>query len=348
MDTLQDHPDTRRSTTHQSAYPDKIRHLHELLVDGKGRYTARTDGPASILVAPNGVVREEWAAHPDPSSIWDYQRYRPILVQGIANPTYTYLHRQDGPALIERMNGPDSPPVEVWYRDNKQYAPTAHERMKWEARKAAHGGTPFHNDTIEAMAGKYPRMGGDCQTWEAFRTIDGGEQMVPHRPKAPAFVGYDRKTGAVIHEEWFLDGQNTNPNGPYRKRYDPRNGVCVCEYGNLLPGKPYQISRDRSTGKVVFEEWPDRKNGPRTVEQDPDTGRIRENWPNKRSRFLPGKPTIKAAAAWEALKAQQGGPFTPGLDEVPAAQRPASVKEAAAAAAAKTESKRKPQHQDER
>jgi hypothetical protein len=340
MDTLQDRPGTNRYTQHRR-YKNGVRHTHEL--QAAERFTARADGPVQISLGDDGRVQEEWAAHHDPSTVKDYNHHQPTISHG--SEIHTYLHRGDGPALVERVKGET---IETWFRENKEYHPSAHERMKWEARKAANGGNPFHPETIGAMAGEAPRMGGHSETWQEVRPSYGKEEMEYHRPGAPACVGYDRKTGSVIHEEWFLDGKNKNPNGPYEKRYDPKTGVCVSETGNQ-PGRPHSITRNGTTGKVVGETWRDRDNGPYNVWCDPDTNRVYEDWPNKRSRFLPGKPTVKAAAAWQALKTKQGGPFTPGLDEVPAAQRTAEVKEAAAAAAAKAaEPKRKQQHQDER
>lgn len=344
MDPLQDHPDTKRYTEHRRASAGYTEHIHELAADGKGTFTARTDGPAAIRFAPKRRVREEWAAYPDPSTVKDYNHHQPTIRHGLE--IHTYLHRGDGPALIEQMDGKT---FESWFRDNKEYHPTAHERMKWETRKAAQGGTPFHADTLEALAGKNPRMGGDCQTWKEVRRVDGKDEMVHHRPNAPAYVEHDRKTGSVRQKWWFLDGKQTNPDGPYLQVFDPKTGVCVSSTGDRNPDRPFDIRRDPATGKVVSEGWPDRHDRPHSVWYDPDTNRVHEDWANKRSQFLPGKPTIKTAAAWQSLKAKQGGPFTPGLDEVPRAQRPASVKDAAAAAATKAaEPKRKQQHQDQR
>lgn len=340
MDTLQDRPGTNRYTEHRR-YENGVRHSHE--IRASEAFCARADGPALIAIGDDGRVSEEWAAHPDPSTIKDYNHRQPTLRHG--SEITTYLHRFDGPALVERINGET---IETWFRNNEEYHPSAHERMKWATQKQAQGNTPFHADTLQALAGEAPRMGGYGETWKEVRPLYGRKEMLNHRPGAPAYVGYDRKTGSINYEEWFLDGKNKNPSGPYEKRYDPKTGVCIRETGSQ-PGRPHEIDRDATTGKVVSEIWRDRENGPRTVWLNPDTGRIGEDWPNKRSHFLPGKPTIKAAAAWEALKAKQGGPFTPGLDEVPPAQRPASVKDAAAAAAAKAaEPKRAPQHQDER
>jgi hypothetical protein len=324
MDTLQDRPGTKRHTQHRR-YENGIRHSHDIRTDDA--YTARTDGPADILIGDDGRVSEEWAAHPDPSTIKDYNSHEPTSRHG--NDIHTYLHREDGPALVERIKRNN---IETWFRNNQEYAPTAHERITWEATKVANDGTPFHPETIEAMAGKAPRMGGGSETWKEIRPFFDKKEMEYHRPGGPAYVEYDRKTGTAVREEWFLDGKNKNPNGPYQKRYDPNTGICTQEYGDLTPGRPHHIDRDSKTGKVVWESWQNRENGPRTV-LSTATGRIEEHWPNKRSPHLPGKPTVKQAAAWQALKAKQGGPFTPGLDEVPRAQRTGGVKAAAAKAA---------------
>ena len=39
------------------------------------------------------------------------------------------FHRDDGPACI------DSNGEERWFRNGQEYTPSAHERLKWEARK---------------------------------------------------------------------------------------------------------------------------------------------------------------------------------------------------------------------
>jgi hypothetical protein len=344
MTTFHTQPDATRRVEHRRTNEHHIEHTHEVAVSNVGRFTARADGPAAIRLAADEVVREEWAAHSDPSTVKDYNNHQPTVHQGYA--IHTYLHREDGPALVERMEGKT---VETWFRNNQEYHPTAHERMKWEAKKIAHGGTPFHADTLQALAGEDPSMGSHSETWtEARKTGDGKQEYRTHRIGAPAAIDRDRETGALIREHWIADNAFKNPNGPTERRFDPKTGVCTAESGWSIPGRPSEIRRDPKTGKVVEETWRNREDGPRNIWLNPKTGRVEESWPNKRSWYLDGKPTIKAAAAWEALKAQQGGPFTPGLDEVPRAQRPASVKEAAAAAAAKTESKRKTQHQDER
>jgi hypothetical protein len=176
MRVFEDYEDARRRTTHfrSDLHAD---HLTEIVSRWFRGFSSRDDGPAAIQTTEDGSVREQWAAHPDPQrgDVYDASFNRPK--HGYFADHCIYLHREDGPAEIERienpvvecMDGTTTRPVETWYRNNKEYTPTAHERMKWEARKAAQGGTPFHADTLEALVGRNPSMGADSEVWKEAR-----------------------------------------------------------------------------------------------------------------------------------------------------------------------------------
>ena len=77
----------------------------------------------NVLDLPNYTVEDESTMRKDKDAmqIW----YKTSLGFGGKRQ----FHRLRGPALIFKKG------VEAWYRDDKPYTPTAHERMAWELRK---------------------------------------------------------------------------------------------------------------------------------------------------------------------------------------------------------------------
>ena len=172
MFDLDEDPDARKRTTHFRS-DNTTDHLFEIVSPWMRPLSSRDNGPVAIQTVGATIVREQWAAHPDPSSIIDDYLDPPRRQHDALVDHRIYLHREDGPAQIEMTNAADSAPVETWFRDNKEYQPTAHERLKWGTRKAAQGGTPFHPETLQVMAGDSPSMGAHNEVWKELRERAG-------------------------------------------------------------------------------------------------------------------------------------------------------------------------------
>lgn len=303
--TIRDHTFARNTTPHAQ----------------KGTWIfQRPDGPVKIFHNPStGRTVELWAVFADGGAIADTMR----------------LDREDGPAEI--VIHQDGRREEIWHRNGSRRQPTAHERMKWEARKLAQG-TPFHPETLHALAGGDPSMGAAGENWT--KTTGGRRKKTAyHRDDGPAILRRDPETGRTTLTGWYRDGRPDRGNGaPYEEVFHA-NGLRLKatyatdgEFGRL--GAPALIGWSATDGRVVEERWSYRgqlfrPNGPAIIKRDPATGEFRETeW------FLNGSPQIlppKALRqAWDAHKARQGTPFTPGYDQPPPTQRTDGMKDAVA------------------
>ena len=306
------------------------------------RYRLRQGAPVSIYTNHlTGAAREEWAYHPDPNAFHtgetlDYRKHFSPKV---------FRHREDGPAIIERNRLGDL--TEQWFRHGQAYEPTAHERMRWEASKLARG--PFHDETLESLAGREPSMGATREVWSASvgTTATAAADYPLHREDGPAVVERDPAAGRVVWLGWYENNQGHRIDGPDCQIFDKATGVCV-EETHRRRGKLHRLDGPADTrrdpqGNTTCEEWwrngtTFRQNGPSLIHRDEqDPQRVLTH--HEGSWFLNGrrldKPTPKALQVWEAMVAQQGGPFTESTDQVPqTGPRSGGVKAAAAAAKA--------------
>lgn len=170
------HPEAQTLARHKrdGQFGPNTVHIFEVSDPGSDYEMLRIDGPVLIRTGGGGIVCEQWAAHPDGYKTPGYGETEGI--EGFGDTIDTYLHREDGPALIQRMTGENGPTVETWFRNCQEYHPTAHERMEWERKKIAQGGTPFHADTFQALAGKDPSMGAQEEEWDELRTDKDGQK----------------------------------------------------------------------------------------------------------------------------------------------------------------------------
>jgi hypothetical protein len=302
-------------------------------------YQVRHGAPVSICTHPKtGAAREVWAEQPNPQDLPPLPRnygqhfsHKPLL------------HRDDGPAIIERDRVGDL--TEHWYRHGQPYHPSAHERMKWEAIKQARGG-PFHAETLESLAGGEPSMGATRELRSAaVGTKATAYHDYPlHCETGPAYTDRDPATGRITRTVWLQNNERHRTDGPAYQRFDPTTGVCDWEghyqRGNLSNSTGPAIVVRTAQGKVIGEHWkrrgkPFRKNGPASIKRHPENPDVflQSDW-HLNSRAIDG-PTLKALAVWKEMVKDQGGIFTPGLDQVPQAPRSTGVKAAAAAAATK-------------
>jgi hypothetical protein len=265
------------------------------------------------------------------------------------------LDREDGPAQIATTR--DGQTVETWYRQGKPYQPSAHERMKWEARKIARG-TPLHTDSLAVLAGEDPSMGAAGENWTKTTGLKT-KKCNFHREGGPAIVRRDPATGAIVMTAWYRSGFPHRDGGlPYQEVFHASTGFRVeATYATNRKigrfGAPALLRWNPDDGRVVEEHWLThgmylRPSGPAIVQHNPATGEVCESrWFANSKRT--NQPTEAMRRDWETEKAQQGGPFTPGLDQAPARpQRTAGVKAAAATAAAKATEPERAAHQDER
>jgi hypothetical protein len=324
------HYQSHGQTTYHSEHHFSLNKDDQVFEHYPTRYRLRQGAPVSVFTnATTGAAREEWSYHPDPQAIYAAQA-----------KTWTHFsypafhHREDGPAIIERNRCGDL--TEQWFQNGAVYQPTAHERMKWEARKHARGG-PFHDETLESLAGGTPTMGADREVWMTADRL--------HRENAPAIIERNPQTGRVLWLQWSERGDKHRLDGPASQLFHPTTGVCI-EGTYHRRGKLYRLDgpadiRRDPQGNTTCEEWwrngaTFRQNGPSLIHRDEtDPQRVLTN--HDRSWFLNGrrldKPTPKALQVWEEMVAQQGGPFTESADQVPqTGPRPGGVKAAAAAA----------------
>lgn len=308
--------------------------------DYPSRHRVRHGAPVSIWTHPTtGVAREVWADHPNPTAL-------PTLPKNYGEhfSDEIPLHRNDGPAVIERDRTGDL--TEHWYRHGKSYHPSAHERMKWEARKISQG-TPFHAETLESLAGGEPSMGATRE----LRSAAVGTKATAYRDyplhceTGPAITERDPATGRITRTVWLQNNEHHRTDGPADQWFDPATSVCVREEhfrkGWLSNSTGPAIVHRTAQGKVIGEHWrrrgkPFRANGPASVERHPEDPNLflDSHW-HLNGRATDG-PTLKALAVWQQMVKEQGGVFTPGLDQTPVRpERVSGVKAAAEAARAK-------------
>lgn len=303
------------------------------------RYRVRQCAPVSIYTHPaTGAAREVWAAHRNPNTLPPQDRYF-----GEHFPEDRLFHRDDGPAVIERDRAGGL--TEHWHRHGLPYHPTAHERMKWAATKHAKGG-PFHAETLESLAGGEPSMGATRELRSAsVGTKATAYSTYPlHCETGPAYTDRDPATGRIRHTIWLQSNERHRTDGPAEEVFDPTTGVCVWERhyrkGWLSNSTGPAIVQRTAQGQVIAEDWrrkgkPFRENGPATVERHPEEPDVflKSDW-HLNGRATDG-PGLKALAIWKRMVEEQGGVFTPGLDQTPnRPERPSGVKAAAARARA--------------
>ncbi len=317
------------------------------------RYQVRQGAPVSIYTnRTTGAAREVWGYHPDPKSLPPQDRYF-----GEHFPFATHLHRDDGPAIVVRDLAGEI--TEHWYRHGNHYQPTAHERMKWAAKQHAQAG-PFHAETLESLAGGEPSMGATRELRSAaVGTKATAYSTYPlHCETGPAYTDRDPATGRIRHTIWLQSNERHRTDGPAEEVFDPTTGVCVWERhylkGWLSNSTGPAIVQRTAQGQVIAEDWrrkgkPFRENGPAVIERHPESPDLflESHW-HLNGRATDGA-TAKALAVWKRMVEEQGGIFTPGLDETPnRPERPSGVKAAAAAARARAAETQKTKAQVER
>jgi hypothetical protein len=302
------------------------------------RHRLRHGAPVSIYTHPTtGAAREVWADHPDPKTLPPLPKHYGGHFSDAPPP----LHRDDGPAVIERDRAGDL--TEHWYRHGKPYHPSAHERMKWEACKIAQG-TPFHAETLESLAGGEPSMGATRELRSAAvgTKITAHSNYPLHCETGPAITERDPATGRITRTVWLQNNERHRTDGPAEEVFDPTTGVCVRQEhhqkGFLSNSTGPAIVERTPQGEVIGEHWKRRgktfrDHGPASIKRHAED----PNWFLYFHWHLNGRttdePTPKAWAAWQQMVKDQGGVFTPGLDQTPVRPERASGVKAAAEAA---------------